>query len=79
MGGPGALIGSMVGRKRRVYSMSLNFSINDFNDPIISFNFINRKTNIKSQEFKNAQERMQTLIATLKVLDSEYNDIKLFG
>jgi hypothetical protein len=79
MGGPGALIGSMIGRKRRVFSMAINFSINNFVEPLVSLKFIVKKTNTRSKAFKDVQERMQTLIATLKVLDSEYNDVKLFG
>jgi hypothetical protein len=74
MGGIGAVMGSLLSRKKKIHNLALQFIIEDVKNPIINFEFINRKTSIRSKKYIAAENRMQELIATLAVLEKQTND-----
>lgn len=54
--------------KKVIHSITVNFTLNDFNNPYIYFPIINKKTAINNYQFKNAQERLIQLITILRLV-----------
>lgn len=60
-------------KKKIIHSITMNFALNDFNNPHIYFPIISEKTPINSLRFKNAQERLMQIIATLQVVKEKFS------
>ena len=64
----GPSVGPINIKKKFIHSITMNFTLNDFNNPHIYFPIINEKTPINSLRFKNAQERLMQIITTMRVI-----------
>lgn len=71
LGGAGAIVGGVTGKKktkRIVNSMAVKLTVNDVDNPLLIIPLITKKTKTKSKDYKRAETEAHQILATLELI-----------